>query len=273
MDALPQQRPRARDDERADGERGDRVGTLEAGGRDQDAADDDGDRGEQVGHRLQERAAHVQTVLRGASQQPHADRAAGGGDEAQRDRGRAVVPCGRREQPPDRLERDVPADAEQDQRVDDGGEDLEPLVAEGAAGRRRPLRHRHREQRERDPADVREQMPRVRQQRERPRPQRPGHLDGEHDEPDAQDEREPPSMAACGGDAVVVRVCAHPPIVPGVLGGTETASRGAGRGRPRRCESPGGGRVGRPTPSPRAFVGEQRFARGAGGVQKKRNQV
>ena len=70
-------------------------------------------------------------------------------------------------------------DAEQEHRVDDGGEDLEPQVAEGAADARGTGGEPDRQQGEADPADVGEHVPRVGQEGKAVRECRGDELDEE----------------------------------------------------------------------------------------------
>ena len=115
---------------------------------------------------MQEDPAHVQALATCTGEE-----AGGGevdGDAGERDREHdPAAHVGRLDEPADGRVDDPHADEQEGDAVRLGGEDLEPREAEGEAAARRPAGHRRRDERERDRADVREQVPRVGEERER----------------------------------------------------------------------------------------------------------
>ena len=146
---LAQEPERARQDQRGDQERGDRVGAVPAGQRDDDRRDDHGGRPTQVAEHLEICAAHVEAGALRVAQQEHRHAVRGEADERDGEHD-ARGDLRRIGEAPHRLEHDVAGDAEQQDGVRDRGNDLEPQVAECPAERRRPPREPDREQREPD---------------------------------------------------------------------------------------------------------------------------
>ena len=147
--SLAQETERARQDQRGDEERGDRVGAVPAGHRDDDRRDNHGGRSSKVSEHLEICAAHVEARALGVAQQEH--RHAVHGEANERDREHEA--CGdlrRIGHAPHRLEHDVAGDAKQQDGVGHRGNDLEPQVAECPAERRRPPGEPDREQCEPD---------------------------------------------------------------------------------------------------------------------------
>ena len=107
---------------------------------DDEGADDDADRADGVGEHLEVGALDVQRLLGALAQQGEGDEVgdeAGDGD----DEHRAGEDVGRVAEAADRLDEDVDGDAEQQHRVGQGGEDLQPVQPERAV---RALRRRGR---------------------------------------------------------------------------------------------------------------------------------
>ena len=200
---LAQQPERARQDQRGDQERGDRVGAVPAGQRDDDRRDDHGGRPTQVAEHLEIRAAHVEAGALRVAQQKHRHAIRGKADErdGEHDTRGDLRRIG---EAPHRLEHDVAGDAEQQDGVCHRSDDLEPQVAECPAERRRPPREPDREQREPDPDDVGQQVARIGEQRQAVRDHRPDDLDGKGNQAEDEDRDEAPACCpaavtcACG---------------------------------------------------------------------------
>jgi hypothetical protein len=101
--------------------------------------------------------------------------------------------------PAHRLHQDVSGDDEQQQPVGDGGEDLDPLPAEGAPAARRPLCEGDRPQRQGDPGSIGSHVARVGQQCQRSRHQTADDLGGHDDEGQGEDDQQATPVPACRG--------------------------------------------------------------------------
>ena len=144
---LAQERPRARQHEEGDRHGHQRVHAVEAGGAHHQRAHDHADRRERVGHDLVVGAAQVEAGLGSRPQQErprHVDQQSDARDQQHR----AARDGPRIAEALPRLDQDVARHAQQQHPVRERREHLRPVVAEGAARRRRPLGELHRQQRQ-----------------------------------------------------------------------------------------------------------------------------
>ncbi len=119
----------ARQDPQADRGADDGVDPGPAEHLEQDGGDDDADRAKRVREDLEVGAFDVQALLRSLSEEREGDEVH---DEPERgdDEHRYAEDLGFSAEAPDGLDEHVDGHAEQEQRVDEGGEDLEPVEAE-----------------------------------------------------------------------------------------------------------------------------------------------
>ncbi len=83
---------------------------------------------------------------------------------------------------------------QEQQRVGHRGQDLQAVEAERPVGRGRARGERHRADGQQDPRHVGQHVPRVREQRQAVREQRPRDLDDHHRCSDAEDDEQPPAV-------------------------------------------------------------------------------
>ena len=112
--------------------------------------------------------------------------------------------------PPDGLDEHVHRDGDQQQPVGDGGQDLHPLPAERASSPGRPLRQRDRPECQGDPDGVGGHVPGIGEQGQGPGQDGADHLQHEHRDGEAQDERQPTSLTAGRGDRGMAVTVSHP---------------------------------------------------------------
>ena len=136
VQAVAQQRPGARQDQHRDQQRGDRVGAVEPGGQHHQAGDDRGGRPEGVTEHLEEGARACSATPRAGRRAADRDQV---GDQAdgREDQHLAGIDADGVEQSSYAGDGEVATDAQQDDRVDQGGEDLGAVVAEGPPRGRR----------------------------------------------------------------------------------------------------------------------------------------
>ncbi|MDT4814617.1 hypothetical protein FQZ97_476250 [compost metagenome] len=178
VEALAQEAPGARQHPQADGDGDHRVDPGPAGETDDERARDHADGAEHVGPHLEVRALHVEALVLAAGQQAHADEVdhqAADGHEQHHGR----LDLGRLRDAPVRLVEHVDRHEEQQHRVDHGRQDLEAVVAEGAALVRRPLAQPDGGQRDGQRHGVGGHVGRVGQQRQAARHQPADHLGDE----------------------------------------------------------------------------------------------
>ncbi|GAA2801988.1 hypothetical protein GCM10020219_086660 [Nonomuraea dietziae] len=165
VDGLPEQLPGARQDQQRDDDRDERVGGDPSGELDDDRAGEHRHRAEQVAQHLQVGALEVEALVLAVAQQPQPEpvghQADRGGDHHDRAADRLGVG-----EAPYGLDEDVAAQPEQQHRVDGGGEDLGPLVAERPARAGGLARDPDREQGEGDARAVGGHVTRVGEQGE-----------------------------------------------------------------------------------------------------------
>ena len=131
VDGFTQQFDGTRNDEHRDHQRGQRVRALEPRGRDHRGGDEYGGGAKQVRKHLEIGAADVQAPALTPPKQHQAGGVAGQCDDPEHGH-QAGLGGARCEQPPDRLEEQERSQPEQHDSVDDRGEDLGALVAEGS---------------------------------------------------------------------------------------------------------------------------------------------
>ena len=158
VDCLLQDRPRAGGDQQRDQDRHDRIDRLPAGEDDHEGGDDHADRAGQVAEHVAERCAYVEAFAARTDQDP-------GGEQmlttspSDRDHQHAEAEdLDRVLEPPDRLDDHPDRDDHEQHAVDQCGEDLGPLEAEGSLRRRRSGGERDRAARARNREKLSESM-------------------------------------------------------------------------------------------------------------------
>ena len=188
-DRLAQDAERARDDEHADEQAGDRVGVGPAGREQDEARDDDARRRGEVGEDVELGGADVQARARAVqhARRRQVDQEPGG----PRGQHPAAGDLGRVGEPPDRGPDDPEPEPDERDCVDQGREHLGAAPAEAPLGRGGPQREPGREQRQPERERIGEHVRRVREECERARREPDRNLDhGEaEDEPEGGRER------------------------------------------------------------------------------------
>ncbi len=173
--ALAEQGPGARQHPEADGHGHRRVHPGPAGEVDDDGAGDDAHRPQQVGPDFQVGALDVQALLPPARQQAHADEVDGQPRRGDRQHGQRLH-LGRRREAPVGLVQHIARDAEEQQGVERGRQDLEAGVAEGPRVVGRAPAQADGQQRDAQGHRVGEHMRGIRQQRQAAAPEAARHL-------------------------------------------------------------------------------------------------
>jgi hypothetical protein len=228
VDGVPHQRERPGQDQHRDQQRHHRVRADEAGAEHHQRGDDHPDGADQVAEHLEIGGPHVQRLVAPADQQRQRHRIREQADDREREH-RPGVDVGRVHHASYALDRQVAADTEQHHGVQQRGQDLGAVQAEGPPRGGWEARDVRRGQRQADGGRVGQHVPRVGEQRERPADERADHLDDHHHGGDAQHDLQPrPVLRPAGG--VRMRVAGHALSVdigrcpPGCVG---TTGRGA----------------------------------------------
>jgi len=163
VDRLHQQPCAPRQDHQGHRYRGDDVGAFPARDGDDHRCHDDRDGAEHVGEHLQVGTLDIEASPRTRAQDEDPDQV---GDEADCGEGHHQAGGNLRWGLPalPGLPQQVAGDREEQQCVDDGGQDLQAVVAEGAPRGRWPGCEGHRSDRQADAGDIGEHVPGIRQQ-------------------------------------------------------------------------------------------------------------
>ncbi len=210
---LGSQPPRPGEDEHTDRDPDDRVHPRPPCELEGDRGDDHPDRSDGVGEDLQVGTFEVEALLRAGAEQCEGHEV-GGEPERGDDQHRRPEDLRGLGQAADRLVEHVDGHPEQEDRVGEGGQDLQSVEPEGVVGAAGLLREVDRSQGHADPEHVGEHVAGIREQRERVGDHSHDHLDDhEHGEEHERSE-ETALVAGAAADGGVVVIAAHGAALP-----------------------------------------------------------
>ena len=204
VDGLAEEPPRARDDEERDGRAHQRIDGGPARERHRGGGEEHAARGERVAQHFQIGGSDVETGRGATVEQPRRDQVDA---EARRGDGhhRPAEHLGRRQHALVGLDQDHEGHGQEQQRVDDGGQDLDAVVAERLLGRGRPGGNPDGEQRQADARHVGEHVAGVGGEGQAARPHRTQDLDDQKAAREHEHDQQMPPRTVRRGLSVDVR--------------------------------------------------------------------
>ena len=202
VDGLAEQGPRAGQEEERDQGARDRIRDSPAGEENDAAGHDDDPGADRVAHHLEVGAAYIEALPGASVQEPEPGQI----DQEAEHRHRHDGPAGHVGRLPEPLvggEEDADGHHAQEHAVDEGGEDLDAVVAIGLGRGGGPLREPDREQAQEEATRVDQHVQRVGEEREAARPQADAGLHHQEARGEAEHREQPVLVAGAVGMAMV----------------------------------------------------------------------